>query len=447
MDEARSVASAAVAPGNGRALGRPAVLRLLPGIRFGTERYPEKVARRLRAVNVAAWLSAVVPSLFVVMRAMDGRWLLVADNALTAAAFASVPLLHRFGQAVAPTALALLMYVHLFRVVELNGTGDGAWLTYLTATALVFLLLGIENAIAAAILAATAAGLIIAVHVLFPHNAGLVPDEALFQGHFVVNVAMNIVSLFAVMYYAVLQLNRAEDAAEREHQRSERLLSNILPGKIAARLKDRPGEVIADSYPEASILFADMQGFTARASNLTPIELVGFLNDVFTQLDGIVERHGLEKVKTTGDAYMVVSGVPEPRLDHAEALADFALAMRDSLAGLRDPKGRPVPMRIGIASGPVVAGVVGTRKFYYDVWGDAVNLASRMESTGEVGKIQVSGEFQQRIADRFELEYRGLTEVRGKGVLPTWFLVGRRAAATDHDGLRTATGRSPSPPS
>ena len=447
MKEARSVASAAVAPGNGRALGNRGLMRLLPSFRYGTEDYPEKVARRLRVVNVAAWLSAIAPSLFVVMRALDGRWLLAADNALTAAAFAAVPLLHRFGQAVAPTALALLMYVHLFRVVELNGTGDGAWLTYLMATAVVFLLLGIENVVFAAVLAALAAALIIAVHILFPHNAGLVPDEALFYGHFVFNVVMNIVSLFAVMYYAVRQLNRAEDAAEREHQRSERLLANILPGKIAARLKDKPSEVIADSYPEASILFADMQGFTARARDLTPIELVGFLNCVFTRLDGIVERHGLEKVKTTGDAYMVVSGLPEPRQDHAEALADFALAMRESLAGLVDPKGRPVPVRIGIASGPVVAGVVGTRKFYYDVWGDAVNTASRMESTGEVGKIQVSEEFQQLIAGRFELESRGLIDVRDKGPMHTWFLVGRRADASDRDSLRTAAGHSPSPPS
>jgi adenylate cyclase len=234
--------------------------------------------------------------------------------------------------------------------------------------------------------------------------------------------------LFGVMYYAFRQVTRAEALAEREHQRSETLLVNILPARVAERLKDRAGEEIADAYPEASVLFADMAGFTARASDTPPADLVRFLNGVFTRIDALVEKHGLEKIKTSGDAYMVVSGVPQPRADHAEALAALAIEMRDALAGLVDPKGRPVPMRIGIASGPVVAGVVGTRKFFYDVWGDAVNTAARMEQTGEAGKIQVAPETQTRLKERFVLEERGTIEVRGKGPMRTWFLVGRRAA-------------------
>jgi adenylate cyclase len=298
-----------------------------------------------------------------------------------------------------------------------------------TATALTFLLLGTENLVFAGVLAAASVGLVVLVHLIFPHNTGLVTDEGLFYGHFIVNLVMNIVALFAIMFYAVRQLNRAEDAAEREHQRSERLLLNILPGKVAARLKEQPEAVIADSYAGASILFADMEGSTARATDLKPTELVGFLNSVFTKLDTIVDRHGLEKVKTTGDGYIVVSGVPEPRQDHADALADFALEMRDAMIGLVDPKGRPVAMRIGLASGPVVAGVVGSRKFHYDVWGDAVNTASRMESTGEIGKIQVSTATRELLADRFDLEHRGMVDIRGKGAMPTWFLIGRRAIA------------------
>jgi len=163
----------------------------------------------------------------------------------------------------------------------------------------------------------------------------------------------------------------------------------------------------------------------------TPEELVRFLNGVYTKLDSLVERHGLEKIKTTGDAYMVVSGVPEPRPDHAAELADLALDMRDALAGLTDPKGRAVPVRIGIASGPVVAGVVGTRKFFYDVWGDAVNTASRMESTGEAGKIQVAPATRELLAGRFELQERGIIEVRGKGPMQTCFLIGRKREAPE----------------
>jgi len=169
-----------------------------------------------------------------------------------------------------------------------------------------------------------------------------------------------------------------------------------------------------------------MVGFTSRASDTAPDELVKFLNGVFTRLDALVDLHGVEKIKTTGDAYMVVSGVPEPRRDHAEALADLALDMRNALAGLVDPKGRVVPVRIGIASGPVVAGVVGTRKFFYDVWGDAVNTALRMESTGEAGKVQLAPETKELLKDRFDLEERGLIAVPGKGQMRTWFLIGRK---------------------
>jgi adenylate cyclase len=169
-----------------------------------------------------------------------------------------------------------------------------------------------------------------------------------------------------------------------------------------------------------------MAGFTARASDTEPADLVRFLNGVFTRLDALVERHGLEKIKTTGDSYMVVSGVPDRRPDHAEALAALALEIRDALAGLIDPKGRPVPVRIGIASGPVVAGIVGSKKFFYDVWGDAVNTAARMEQTGEPGKIQVAPETREQLKERFQFEDRGVIEVRGKGQMRTWFLIGTK---------------------
>ena len=173
-----------------------------------------------------------------------------------------------------------------------------------------------------------------------------------------------------------------------------------------------------------------MAGFTARASDTDPDDLVAFLNRVFSDFDRLVESHRLEKIKTTGDSYMVVSGVPSPRPDHAQALARLALDMRDAATALRDSDNRRVPIRIGVASGPVVAGVVGTRKFFYDVWGDAVNVASRMESTGEFGKVQVSQDTYERLKDEFVLEERGLIDVKGKGQMLTWFLVGRRANET-----------------
>ncbi|MDT5386418.1 MAG: adenylate cyclase, partial [Mycobacterium sp.] len=218
----------------------------------------------------------------------------------------------------------------------------------------------------------------------------------------------------------------AEEAMEIEYQRSESLLANILPASIAERLKDPAHNIIADRYDDASILFADIAGYTKRASDTPPTELVRFLDALYTDLDGLVDRHGLEKVKTSGDSYMVVSGVPEPRPDHLDALASLALDMAEAVAGLTDPQGREVPLRIGVASGPVVAGVVGARKFFYDVWGDAVNVAARMESTDVEGRIQVPDNVYQLLSERFEFEERGEIEVKGKGLMHTWYLIGRR---------------------
>jgi len=404
-------------------------MRFIPNIRFGTERYPDKIARRLRATNIAASIGAVVTGFFAVLRFLDprpGMWKFGIVNALGTLLFGSIPLLHRFGPLAAPLALLGLAYAWIIWVISHTGTDGGAYLTYFTAAALGILLVGAEHVFLTIAIGGIAAALIIVVHLAFPRDGGYVSSTSLFYGNFVTNVIASSVVLYGIVFYAVRQFARAEEAAEREHQRSEGLLVNILPPRVAERLKDRAHSEIADAYPEASILCADMGGFTARASDTTPEDLVRFLNSVYTKLDNLVERHGLEKIKTTGDAYMVVSGVPEPLPDHAGALADLALDMREALVGLVDPKGRAVPVRIGIASGPVVAGVVGTRKFFYDVWGDAVNTASRMESTGEAGKIHVAPRTRELLADRFELEERGVIEVRGKGPMQTWFLIGRK---------------------
>ncbi len=402
-------------------------MRLYPNIDHGTARFPEKDARRLRAVNITTWIGASVAAIFAVVQFLDatpGLWKLGAINAFDAVIWAAIPLLHRFGAMAAAVAFGISVLLSNFVITVLLGTGAGVYLYNWPAAALVILFFGTERIYLASLYVAAAAALVIALHMFVPHSSGLVPDRMLF-GNFVASVAASTGILFAIVFYSVRQIARAEAAAEREFDRSESLLSNILPPRVAGRLKRRTKSVIADSYPEASILFADMAGFTARTSDTSPDDLVKFLNVVFTEFDRLVERHGLEKIKTTGDAYMVVSGVPHVRSDHAEALADLALEMRDAAANFVDPKGRKVPVRIGIASGPVVAGVVGTRKFFYDVWGDAVNTASRMESTGEAGRIQIAPATQERIKDHFILESRGISEIRGKGRMQTWFLVGR----------------------
>jgi class 3 adenylate cyclase len=209
-----------------------------------------------------------------------------------------------------------------------------------------------------------------------------------------------------------------------ERERSEHLLLNVLPAPIAARLKQ--GEaVIADGFPEVTVLFADLVDFTRRSQETTPERVVQVLDDLFSALDGLAERHGLEKIKTIGDAYMAVGGLPEPRPDHAEAVAEMALDVREEVGRHLDPGGRPLAVRIGIDTGPVVAGVIGRRKFSYDLWGDTVNVASRMESSGAPGCIQVTDRAYRRLRDRYRFERRGPIQVKGKGELVTWFLVGR----------------------
>ena len=229
------------------------------------------------------------------------------------------------------------------------------------------------------------------------------------------------------MFAAVLVLGeavRSRRALQLEQERSERLLLNVLPASIAARLKQRE-EVIADRFSDVTVLFADLVDFTRRSERITPEQLVQILNELFSVFDQVAQRHGLEKIKTVGDAYMVAGGLPEPRPDHAQAVAEMALAIRDEVARRSDPSGQPLQVRIGIDTGPAVAGVIGTSKFSYDLWGDTVNTASRMESYGVAGCIQVTARTHQRLKDGYRFQRRGPIQVKGKGELVTYLLLER----------------------
>lgn len=213
---------------------------------------------------------------------------------------------------------------------------------------------------------------------------------------------------------------------EREHERakSERLLLNVLPASVAARLRDSEG-TIADGFDDVTVLFADIVDFTTLSAAAQPEEIVELLNGLFSWFDRLAERHGLEKIKTIGDAYMVAGGIPVPRSDHAEAIADMALEMMAGPDAIDHQLGSPVQLRIGIDTGPAVAGVIGVRRFIYDLWGDTVNTASRMESNGLPGSIQVTERTYRRLRGRYALEERGMVVVKGKGDMKTWLLEGR----------------------
>ena len=244
---------------------------------------------------------------------------------------------------------------------------------------------------------------------------------------FVMNLGTVSAVVFLLLRYfvtgrenALIALRQQHELLELEREKSERLLLNVLPESIAARLKEGE-EVIADNFDSVTVLFADIVGFTALAERVAAERVIELLNSMFSAFDGFVDEEGLEKIKTIGDAYMVAGGIPNPRPDHAEAVARIALRMQEYTSRVA-AESHALNVRIGIAMGPVIAGVIGRRKFSYDMWGNTVNAASRMESHGVPGRIQVTREVQLQLKDRFEFVPRGTVEVKGKGPVETFFL-------------------------
>jgi adenylate cyclase len=392
-----------------------------------TRHYVQRVAQRLRILKIAAWIGAGISGAFGMLQfwLSADSWWIGALNLAAAAIFTVTPMLYRYGDYIAPLTFIAVSYASIFIVCWAVGTDSGLQFYFLAAASITVLILGIERIALAIAAVGVGAALVVALDLWVPGNTGTQPAWVLKVSFIAVIVSACLMAVVTV-WFALWEIRRAETAMEAEYERSESLLTNILPATIAYRLKNPAVGTIADSYDDASVLFADIADFTRRASQTTPVELVEFLNGLYTRLDRLVDRHRLEKVKTSGDSYMVVSGVPVPRPDHLHALARLALDIVDTVAGLRDPLGLPVSLRIGLAAGPVVAGVVGERRFFYDVWGDAVNLAARMESTDREGRIQVPQDVYERLRHDFAFEERGDLDVKGKGVMHTWYLVGER---------------------
>ncbi len=261
------------------------------------------------------------------------------------------------------------------------------------------------------------------------------------------NIAVGGTIVFLLLAVFASQRREALAALRQEQEKAENLLLNILPRSIADRLKDER-QPIADQFPSASILFADVVDFTPWSEGLLPAEVVGYLDRLFSHFDELADRHGLEKIKTIGDCYMVAAGVPTPRPDHARALAFMALDMLEAMRSDEGVGHLGLELRVGINSGPVVAGVIGRKRFLYDLWGDAVNTASRMESHGAAGRIQITRATYQLLADEFECEPRGTINVKGKGEIDTWYLVRPRSERSDRDrrdGTRLSPATEPRP--
>ena len=244
---------------------------------------------------------------------------------------------------------------------------------------------------------------------------------------FVLNIGVVSTVAFVLLFHFIQQQNVTLALLRQEQAKTERLLLNVLPKKIAALLRDDNHQGTIAEYCEAvSVLFADVVGFTPLSAELAPRQMVELLNEVFSHFDSLVEKYGLEKIRTIGDNYMVVSGAPAPRSDHAHALAHMALDMMSYVHDNHVPGVQQLQFRIGINSGAAVAGVIGHHKFHYDLWGDAVNVASRMESQGIPGKIQITDMTYALLKDRFTCQPRGTIEIKGKGKMQTWFLTGAK---------------------
>jgi adenylate cyclase len=260
--------------------------------------------------------------------------------------------------------------------------------------------------------------ILIAMTPIYPTDYDL--DTVKTIGYINTVAQFGLLALIAGVYSMVVKQMR--NRLNKEYSRSEALLQNILPKSIAIRLKENPEMVIADRFHECSVLFSDIVNFTQLSEKLSAVELVSVLNQIFSRFDNLIDKYKMEKIKTIGDAYMVASGVPKPNDKHAHLLADFALEMRNEMINFRNETGHNISIRIGMHSGNAVAGIIGKRKFSYDLWGDTVNTASRMESHGEQGRVHLTETTYQLLKGTYEMEERGELHIKGKGLMKTYFL-------------------------
>ena len=416
-----------------RIVGSPRVQRLFGRlIRIG--RTPEMAPSEARYVvltNIIALLGVVFTLGFAPILLISGSPVFPALQIVYALGYLPTFWLNHRGHRVAATTW-LMLSSHLLAVsqVLVEGTELDVHMFFMLHTMLPFLVFAPRHSarmFTLSVLAGVDMVLAVVLGDHLPHLGPVISPERL-QIIRPILLGGLFATLAACAHYARRATLIAEAAADRAHQRSEELLLNILPPSIARRLK-LSGGTIADGFAEVTVLFADIVGFTRMSSLLPPERIVGMLNDLFCKFDDVAGQLGLEKIKTIGDCYMVAGGLPEPRTDHAEAVAEMGLAMLDIVAELAARTGEALSIRIGIHSGPVVAGVIGKRKFIYDLWGDTVNIASRMESHGLPGAIQLSDAARRLLDGKYRIRSRGTIDVKGKGEMETWLLERQAPAA------------------
>jgi adenylate cyclase len=388
---------------------------------YGTESYPPRIRRRLQIMNVTAYAVAVFTLIYVLQQAVlldFHTWKpVILINLVMAAVALSIPFLHRYGELTGPLAITLSELIGIFALTYYIGRDAGLHLQYFAATAAFFVIMGLERLK----LIATFVLLSLALHLVawswfIQSNAVLVIDKDELDAHYITAVVTTFSVISIVVYYAF----RLVEQAQAE---TDALLHNILPDTIVDRLKAAPEATIANEFAEASVMFADVEGFVAHAKRLGPARTVEVLNIIMRAFDQLADRWGVEKIKTIGDSYMAAAGLPVPAPDHAERLAGMSLAMLETARRIAREVDVPFALRIGIASGPVLAGVIGAKRLIYDVWGDTVNRACRLEGQSEANRILVSPLTCERLNGRYALESRGPVDIKGYGAVEAFFLI------------------------
>lgn len=378
--------------------------------------------KHAHATVVVAVAGFLVNAFWALANIFFGVALVAAENAIVGAAFFyGYILIRRRRNDSAGLLVASVFVVHMVFVAVTFGYDTGAHHFLILGTVVPFLVFPKKAGKIASIFAAIS-GLAYITSIVFRDKlAGIVVvgDE---DAMAIVNAVFLLGILAATTAFFVSEMRKSDDAFEAEHERSEALLYSLLPNEVATRLKEEPGSTIAERLPRVAILFADLVGFTEKSAQMQPEEIVSFLDHIFTSFDALAEKHGVEKIKTIGDAYMAAAGIPTPCPYAEERIAELAL---DMIAATADLPG-DVQLRIGLHAGPAVAGVIGQRKPFYDVWGDTVNMASRMESHGLASRIQVTQNIKDALEDGYRFDPRGEIAIKGFGATKAWWLAGRK---------------------
>jgi adenylate cyclase len=388
---------------------------------LGTSRYPPKTRRRLRNINVACYAIAVSCALFALTFWLEDPVLYrgaVIVNLEMMVAMLLVPFVHRFHEIAGALFIAIILMAGLFGIVSLVGRDAGVQINFIAASVLTFITLELRRLAYIVFIILAAIILHVVAWVLFPEGSvgSSARDAFLLQLYITTVVTISIIVAVAV-YYAFW-------TAEHAEAETETLLHRILPVPVAERLKARPDEPISDNFSEAAVLFSDLVGFVAIARSLGAARTVEMLNRLVQRFDRLAAECGVEKIKTIGDAYMAAAIGGNTAAENATRLACMALRMQAAADATGAEFGVDLQLRTGMALGPVMAGVIGSQRFGYDVWGDPVNLAARLENAGAPKRIHVSAAFRDALAETFIFEPRGAIEVKGVGQEETWFLLG-----------------------